>query len=94
MIEAHQFAGRNDLVDLTMTDLTLYREDAGNTPVEPTWDIGTEAGAGDHIHYGTKRLQRYRIAATNSNSTLTFKKSSRINQDSCPTIYASTGVPR
>ena len=57
-----------------MEQIALYREDTGNVPVEPTWDIGTEGNSGDGIHHGTGKLQRYRVVPSANNATLTFTR--------------------
>lgn len=74
VMEAYNFSGRQQLVDATMTGLTLLREDAGATPVEPTWEVGTDAAAGDGIHHGTGRLHRYVVTVRDNNSTLIFTR--------------------
>jgi hypothetical protein len=74
VIEAYQFNDNNDLVDVTMNNLTLYREDTPDVPVEPTWDIGTDSDTSDDIHYGTGKLQLYKVVPSNSNATLTFTR--------------------
>jgi hypothetical protein len=75
VIEAYQFKDRDNLVNVTMSDLTLYLEDTPGAPVEPTWDIGTDNNnPSDHIHYGTGRLQWYKVAPSNNNATLTFTR--------------------
>jgi hypothetical protein len=75
VIEAYNFgSNKNNLVDVTMDGLTLYREDSPDVPVEPTWDTGTDSNPVDGIHYGTGRLQRYTITPSNNNATLTFTR--------------------
>ena len=75
VIEAYRFRNRNDLVDVTMDNIRLELEDSPGVPVEPTWEIGTEDdNPSDHIHYGTGKLQRYKIDAKNNNTTLVFKR--------------------
>ncbi|WP_439358822.1 hypothetical protein [Bradyrhizobium sp. DASA03007] len=74
VVEAYEFKNKNDLVDVAMNNLELEQEDSPGVPVEPTWDVGTDANPSDHIHYGTGRLQRYKIVPSNSNTTLTFTR--------------------
>jgi hypothetical protein len=74
VIEAYEFSVK-DLVDaVTITDITLYREDAPGVPLEPTWDIGTDTKSSDNIHYGTGMLQLYKITPDDNNATLKFTK--------------------
>jgi hypothetical protein len=75
VIEAYEFGNRKELVkEVTMTDITLYREDTPDVPVEPTWDIGTDSDPSDGIHHGTGKLQLYKITPSANNQTLTFKR--------------------
>jgi len=75
VIEAYNFTrDRNDLVDVTMNNLTLELANSPGVPIEPTWDVGTESSPTDHIHYGTGRMQKYKIAPSNSNTTLVFTR--------------------
>jgi len=75
VVEAYNFTrDRNDLVDVTMNYLTLELEDSPGVPIEPTWEIGTDSNPTDNIHYGTGKLQRYKIDAKDNNTTLIFKR--------------------
>ncbi len=76
VVEAYNFTtDKNDLVDVvTMNNLTLELEDSPGVPVEPTWDVGTDSNPSDQIHYGTGKLQRYKIEAKNNNATLVFTR--------------------
>jgi hypothetical protein len=75
VIEAYNFTrDKKDLVDVTMNYLTLELEDSPGVPIEPTWEIGTDSNPTDNIHYGTGKLQRYKIDAKDDNTTLIFKR--------------------
>lgn len=74
VVEAYNFGNKNDLVDVTLDKLTLELEDSPGVPIEPTWDVGTDSNSSDHIHYGTGKLQRYKIVPSNNNTTLTFTR--------------------
>jgi len=75
VVEAYRFVDKhNDLVNVTMNGLTLYREDVPGTPVQATWEVGTETVSPDKVHQGTGRLQLYRVVPSDNNSTLTFTR--------------------
>ncbi|MET4345590.1 hypothetical protein ABIC08_006887 [Bradyrhizobium sp. RT9b] len=75
VVEAYHFSDKyNDLVDVNMDGLTLYREDVPGTPVEPSWEVGTETASKDKVHQGTGRLQLYKVVPSNANTTLTFTR--------------------
>ena len=72
VIEAYRIKNKkNNLVDVTMTDIALSVEGIG--AVEPVWDVGTD-DSGSHIHHGTNRLQAYTIVADYPNRSLTFTR--------------------
>jgi hypothetical protein len=77
VVEAYNYDMNNskrDLVDVTMNNIALYRADMGGTPVEPSWEVGTDTDSGDGIHHGNGKLQRYRVVPSNNNATLTFTR--------------------
>ena len=77
VIEAYNYdtsSSKRDLVDVRMDNIALYRADMGSTPVEPSWEVGTDTDSADGIHHGNGKLQRYRVIPSNNNATLTFTK--------------------
>ena len=76
VIEAYNFTrDKNDLVDVvTMNNLALELEESPGVPIEATWDVGSDSNSSDHIHYGTGKMQKYKIVPSNSNATLTFTR--------------------
>lgn len=81
VIEAYGWDEDDELVEkVKMKQISLERSDVPGQPVEPTWTLGSDdppepgAGKSGNIHYGTGRMQKYRVKATDNGATLTFTR--------------------